>query len=195
MQLSTPEPDVFIRRQTAQTSNNFRRRNTSRDVYSVLEQRLCRFQHQLHFLHPGNDLWQFQMSDRGRHRDNKHPKCRSFDISNCIHSTCAFLLAPSPTRRSLNHTSFSFTDSLANRPGLLPGQISLTEIQWAYNSDDPDCEAYRTPCNRLHNIASKCFLDVAEHSRKNPETPSFAKGKSPRLNRRTLPAATSCRSS
>ena len=66
MQLITPEPDVFIRRQTALTSNNLRMRKRSRDVCSVLEQHSGRFQHQLHFWHTRNDLWQFRMSDRGR---------------------------------------------------------------------------------------------------------------------------------
>ena len=66
MQLITSEPDLFILRQTAQTSNNLRMWNRSGDVCSALEQHSYRFQHQLHFWHTRNDLWQFRMSDRGR---------------------------------------------------------------------------------------------------------------------------------
>ena len=78
MQLNTSEPDVFILRQTAQTSNNLRMWNRSRDVCSVLEQHSGRFQHQLHFWHTRNDLWQSRVNDRGRHCGNNHIKCRSF---------------------------------------------------------------------------------------------------------------------
>ena len=78
MQLITLEPDVFILRQTAQTSNNLRMRNRSGNVCSVLEQHSCRFQHQLHFWHTRNDLWQSRMNDRERHCGNNPIQFCSF---------------------------------------------------------------------------------------------------------------------